>query len=78
LETSNRDYDPPLLDMLTKHYRRFHLDQPIIEFRKVVLPVKRMRTIDDHLEAMKAKMEVPAVINQREEFPDVDVVFDHF
>lgn len=64
--------------MLVKHYRKFHLEQPIIEFRKVVLPAKRMRTVDDHLEDMKKILEVPAVIRGREEFPDVDVVFDHF
>lgn len=42
------------------------------------MPAKRMRDINDHLVGLKKKNEVAAVILGREEFGDVDVIFDHF
>lgn len=43
-----------------------------------MLPAKRLRSLDDHIAPMVKKREVAAVINGREEYEDVDVVFDHY
>jgi hypothetical protein len=42
------------------------------------MPAKRLRSIDDHISTMIKKHEVAAVINGREEFNDIDIVFDHY
>ncbi len=74
----NTEINYTLIDLLSKHYRKFNLEQPLAEFRKVTMPAKRLRSIDDHISTMIKKHEVAAVINGREEFNDIDIVFDHY
>lgn len=74
----NTEINYTMIDLLSKHYRKFNLEQPMAEFRKVTMPAKRLRSIDDHITNMIKQHEVAAVINGREEFKDIDIVFDHY
>ena len=68
----------PMLDLMAKHYRKMYVERAVIDFKKVVLPAKRVRTLDDHVETLMKKKEVAVVIEGRDEFEDVDLVMDYF
>ena len=45
---------------------------------QVVVPAKRIRSLDDHIVKLWKNHEVAAVIEGREEFDDIDVVLDFY
>ncbi|KRX07887.1 Ribosomal protein L25/Gln-tRNA synthetase, anti-codon-binding domain [Pseudocohnilembus persalinus] len=62
--------------LFAKKFRKQTLDSPILQRNKIYVPPKRFRQMDDHLLALKAKGECTGILEGREEFEDLDLVFD--
>lgn len=65
----------PILDLYAKRMRKIGLDRTVLDKNNIVLPALRLRQEDDTLEKLRNARECPGVINARDEFPDIDLVF---
>lgn len=65
-----------VMEFFSKKLRRDYIRIGEIDSHKHIIPVKRLRTKADTIQALKKNREFPAVIEGREEFPDVDLVID--
>lgn len=65
-----------VMEFYSKKLRRDYIRSGELESHKHVIPVKRLRTKADTIESLRKNREIAAVIEGREEFPDVDVVID--
>lgn len=52
------------------------LESTLLVKNKIVLPVKRIRTLQDRIIRLKDNGETPAVIQARDEFEDLDIVLE--
>lgn len=64
------------LDFQAKVFRKMFLDRPLLEKRKIIVPIKRTRTIDDTLALLKTNKEAPGVVLKRDDREDLDFVLD--
>jgi hypothetical protein len=51
-----------------KVFRKMFLDRPLLEKRKIIVPIKRGREIDDTLAELRKKKEAPGVVLKRDSF----------
>lgn len=65
-----------VMEFYSKKLRRDYIRSGELESHKHVIPVKRLRTKADTIESLRKNREMAAVIEGREEFPDVDIVLD--
>jgi len=65
----------PMLETFSKRLRKIVLDRTILEKHKLVVPSVRVRQVDDTLEKLRNSRLCAGVINGRDEFEDVDLVF---
>lgn len=65
-----------VMEFYAKKLRRDYIRSGEIESDKHIIPVKRLRSKYDTIERLKKNHEMPAVIEGRDEFPDIDIVID--
>lgn len=63
------------LDVVAKKMREYYIREGVLPEQKVYLNPLRERQPEDSLEKLLEKNEIPAIIEGREEFEDVDLVF---
>lgn len=70
---------------MIKGFKKNYVDRFLLDFKKVlyiyikvVVPAKRIRSLDDHIVKLWKNHEVAAVIEGRDEFDDIDVVLDFY
>ena len=64
-------------EFLAKRKRRVYLNSGYQSEHPVVIPVKRIRNNkDDYVDLVRRKHEIVAVINPRDDFPEVQLVID--
>lgn len=64
------------LDFQAKVFRKMFLDRPLLEKRKIIVPIKRTRSIEDTLAVLRENKEAPGVVLKREDREDLDFVLD--
>lgn len=52
------------------------LDRPLLEKRKIIVPIKRERLLTDTLAVLKGEKEAPGVVLGRDNTDDLDFVLD--
>lgn len=52
------------------------LDRPLLEKRKIIVPIKRERLLTDTLAVLKGEKEAPGVVLGRDHTDDLDFVLD--
>jgi len=65
-----------VIEFYSKKLRRDYIRAGELDSHKHVIPVKRLRTKADTIESLRKSREMAAVIEGREEFPDVNIVID--
>ncbi|CAD8060390.1 unnamed protein product [Paramecium sonneborni] len=76
--SANKHLDDVLLDQMIKGFKKAYTDRFLLDFKKVVLPAKRVRSLDDHIVGLWKQHEVAVVIEGRDEFEDIDIVLDYY
>jgi hypothetical protein len=66
----------PIMDLYTMKMKKIMLDRSILEKHRILVPPVRLRREDDTLELCRRNKLTPGVILARDEFEDVDLVFD--
>lgn len=65
-----------VMEFYSKKLRRDYIRSGELDSHQHVIPVKRLRTKADTIESLRRNREIAAVIEGREEFPDIDIVLD--
>jgi hypothetical protein len=64
------------MEFIAKNLRRMWIQSGDFSTNKHIIPVKRLRTKDDTLFHVLKNGEIAAVLEGREEFPDLHVILD--
>lgn len=67
----------PMLEIFSKRLRKIVLDRTILEKQKLIVPSIRLRQTEDTLEKLRNSSLCAGVINARDEFEDIDLVFQN-
>jgi len=65
-----------VMEFFSKKLRREYIRNGELDSHKHIIPVKRLRTKMETLDFLKKRNEMAAVIEGREEFPDINIVLD--
>ncbi len=65
-----------VMEFFSKKLRRDYIRSGELDSHKYIIPVKRIRTKYDTIHSLTKNREIAAVIEGREEFPDVHIVLD--
>jgi len=65
-----------VMEFFSKKLRRDYIRGGELDSNKYIIPVKRLRKKADTIEALRKTQEMAAVIEGREDFPDIDIVID--
>ena len=65
-----------IMEFYSKKLRRDYIRSGEINSHKLIIKVKRLRTKEDTIQKLDKNRECAALIQGREEFPDIDVVID--